>query len=177
MQIRSGSLLVAHPAHCDHEHQTHVVYITESNEESTIGVILNDLSGHDMCKFMQERGMSWYGDREVYIGGNYNPYALLMLHDSDWYSSNTMQINRDYSISSDNMMLEKMEMGNTPDWYKMFIGCTAWSASELEHELRSSKPRWLFIPKPSDELVQCNSNSMWNNAVAEYSQDVFSNYI
>ena len=176
MQIRSGSLLVSHPVHCEREHKKHVVYITESNDISTIGVTLNHLSSYDMREFMDQKGIEWHGDRSVHIGGVYNPHALIMLHDSYWYSSNTMQVNRDYSISSDATMLEKMEMGNTPDWYKMFIGCTAWSASELEYELRNRKPRWLFIPNPSDELVRSDDDEMWERAVDEYSQDIFNNY-
>ena len=177
MVIRDGSILVAHPVHCDRENSRAVVYITESNAISTVGVALNKLSSYDMREFMDQKGLEWHGDRSVHIGGVYNPHALIMLHDSYWYSSNTMQVTRNYSISSDKTMLEKMEMGNTPDWYKLFIGCTAWSANELEFELRNRKPRWLFIPNPSDELVQCNSNDMWARAVDEYSQVVFSNYI
>ena len=176
MQIRPGSLLIAHPVHSNTEHRKHLVYITESNSINTVGVILNKLSNYDMCEFMQQKGRSWYGDRAIHVGGIYNPHSLIMLHDNNWYSSHTMQVNSRYNVSSDVIMLEKMEMGNTPDWYKLFIGCTAWSASELEQELKSKKPEWLLIPNPTDELVQSDISYQWDHAVAEYSQDVFDAY-
>lgn len=177
MQIRPGSLLIAHPVHADRENNKHVVYITESTPVSTMGITLNNLSRYDLKQLMAQKGIEWYGDREVYIGGEYNPHALVMLHSNEWYSSNTMQVDQNLSVSSDGLMVEKMEMGNTPEWYRLFVGCKGWEPTELAHELKSSKPKWLLLAKPSQVLIELADANIWNNALAEYSQDVFSNYI
>ena len=177
MQIRSGSLLIAHPVHADKENVNHVVYITESTGASTMGLTLNHLSRYDLKELLAKKGIDWYGDREVYIGGEYNPHALVMLHSTEWYSSNTMQIDESLSISSDGLMIEKMEMGNTPDWYRLFIGYKGWDPAELAHELKCNNPKWLLLAKPSQVLIEFADRNVWHNAVAEYGQDVFSNYI
>jgi putative AlgH/UPF0301 family transcriptional regulator len=178
MQIRPGSILIAHPLHANTENSKTVVYITESTGASTMGIILNKLSRYDLKELMSKHGIDWYGDREVYIGGEYNSQSLVMLHSEEWYSSNTMQVDKNFSISSDDLMIEKMEMGNTPEWYQLFIGCKGWDPAELGHELKSKKPKWLLLANPSTQLINSFPTSkMWQTAVAEYSQDMFSDYI
>ena len=177
MQIRTGSLLIAHPVNAYKENNKRVVYITESHERSTIGLTLNNLSRHDLKEVFENKGIEWYGPREIYLGGEYNKHALLMLHSDEWYSSNTISVNNNLSLSSDGVMIEKMEMGNTPDWYRLFTGCKGWEPDELGHELKGRNPRWLLLPRPSIKLlVDTNHLHMWDRAVTECSQDLFNEY-
>lgn len=176
MQLRAGSILIAHPVHADREHTGHVVYITESTQRSTMGITLNYISDYDLIDLMHNRGIEWHGDRELYYGGEYNPQAMIMLHTDEWYSSNTMQVNDGFSISSDVVMLEKMSMGNTPDWYKLFVGCKGWEPQMLNHELKDSKPKWLLLNRPSRNIIESDSKRMWDLAVEECSQKTIDNY-
>lgn len=176
MQIRSGSLLIANPAYAHDEHVGHVVYVTESTRHSTMGLTLNSGDTYSMSELLSSKGIMWPWDTRVSIGGEYSPQSLIMLHSSDWYSTNTMPIDDDYSISSDGFMLEKMEAGNAPNWFRMFIGTSGWTPAELEQQLRSAKPKWLLLARPSYEVIHADPIKMWNLAVEELSQDVFNNY-
>ena len=177
MQIGSGSLLVAHPKYSDKEHSRHVVYITESTNYSTMGIVLNSSDSYYLSDLLEQKGIDWPFETLVNIGGDYSPTCMIMLHSGEWYSSNTMPITTDISISSDNVMLEKLEMGNIPEWYRLFLGTSGWTPQELEHQLKSDKPKWLLLSHPSQALIELADKNLWHNAVAEYSQDVFSNYI
>jgi putative AlgH/UPF0301 family transcriptional regulator len=73
-------------------------------------------------------------------------------------------------------MIEKMEMGNTPEWYRLFVGCKGWEPAELGRELKGKNPKWLLLAKPSQVLIELSDENLWDNAVAEYSQDVFDSY-
>jgi putative transcriptional regulator len=176
VQIRSGSLLIAHPVHADREKSKHVVYITESTGASTMGLVLNNLSTIDLKDAFERKGIEWYGDRELYTGGEYNPNALVMLHSDEWYSANTMQVDTSLAVSSDNLMVEKMAMGNTPDWYKLFVGCKGWEPLELQQELKGKRPKWLLHAYPSLDLITNADNRMWDLAIKECSQDLFNDY-
>ena len=176
MQIATGSLLIAHPIHAHKENRKHVVYITESTSVSTMGLTLNNLSTYNLQVLMDQKGIDWYGPREVYTGGEYNKHALIMLHSDEWYSSNTMDVNNNLALSSDGLMIEKMEMGNVPEWYKLFVGCKGWEPAELGHELKGKKPKWLLLAKPSQVLIELSDEKLWDNAVAECSQSVFDSY-
>ena len=177
MQVRAGSLLIAHPANAHPRRANQVTLITESNSYSTTGLILNLLSNLDLRKMLLEQDIDWYGDNRLYIGGDNNPNAMVMLHSDEWYSSNTMQIDRNLSMSSDRLMMEKLEMGNEPEWYKLFAGFEAWDSDDLEYQLKSNKPEWLLLSRPSQALIELADDHLWQTAVEEYSQDVFSNYI
>lgn len=177
MQIRAGSLLIAHPAHARAHRANSVVLITESNNYSTMGLTLNCVSEYNLSELMAQHHIDWHGDDRLYMGGTYNSTALVMLHSDEWYSTNTMSVDQRFSISSDELMMEKLDMGNTPDWYQMFIGCEAWDADDLAHQLKCSNPKWLLLSRPSQALIELADEHLWQSAVEEYSQDVFSNYI
>ena len=176
MQIRPGSLLIANPAWAYQEQQGNVVYITESTDASTMGLILNSADSYLMSDLLSQKGISWPWSTQIGIGGDYSPTCLIMLHSNDWYSSNTMPVDKQYSISSDGVMLEKLEDGNAPDWFKMFIGTSGWTPTELEQELRADKPKWLLLARPSIDLLDTSPDKLWDAAVNECSQDVFDTY-
>ena len=177
MQIRPGSLLIANPAYAHKEKLGKCVYITESTHYSTMGLILNNSSSYHMGDLLRQKGINWPHDTKVHIGGEYSPSCLIMLHSDNWYSSNTMPVDhKHFALSSDGFMLEKLEMGDTPDWYQMFLGTSGWEPQELEYELKGDKPKWLLLSNPSYETVTCEPLRIWNAAIKEFSQDVFNSY-
>lgn len=178
MQIRQGSLLIANPRYAPRERQGQVVYITESTDNSTMGLTLNHPNAYSLPELMSQRGITWPNPTDrVGVGGEYSPTALIMLHTNEWYSTNTMPVSTHLSISSDMFMLEKLEAGATPSWYRLFMGTSGWTPQELAQELRGKRPQWLLLPKPSLELLYSKPKYLWDGAVRELSQDVFSSYI
>ena len=176
MQIRAGSLLIAHPVHAGVDRSEKVVYITESNNYSTTGLTLNNLGTYDLREILARQNIDWYGDNRLYHGGDYNSSALVMLHTDEWYSSNTMHVADQLSISSDGLMMEKLEMGNLPMWYRLFVGIEAWDAQDLEHQVRRANPQWIVLSKPSQALIELSDERLWHTALEEYSQDVVNSY-
>jgi putative AlgH/UPF0301 family transcriptional regulator len=176
VQIRPGSLLIAHPTNSHPNRTNQVIYVTSSNEHDTNGLILNILSDVDLRMLLLDKGIDWQGDCNLYIGGDSCPNAIIMLHTDEWYSSNTVQIDNNWSMSSDGVMMEKLDMGNSPEWYRLFAGYETWDADDLEHQLRSSRPEWILLAKPSQALIELADNNLWQTAVTEYSQDVFDTY-
>lgn len=177
MQVRPGSLLIANPANATQSQIGHVVYVSESTDHSTMGIILNAKDAYSLSSLLSQKGIDWPEDTRVSIGGDYSPTCLIMLHTNEWYSTNTMPVDQHLSISSDHFMLEKIETGNTPDWYKLVMGTSGWTPQELEYELKGKKPKWSLLSRPSQKLIHSSPSQMWDMAVAELSQDVFSNYI
>ena len=99
-----------------------------------------------------------------------------MLHSDEWYSQNTVQVDGYLAMSSDGVMMEKLEMGDVPDWYRLFVGYEAWDPSDLEHQIKSSRPEWILLATPSQALLELADDNLWQTAVTEYSQDVFDSY-
>ena len=77
-------------------------------------------------KYWQIKTLTGMATTGYIIGGDNNESAMIMLHTDEWYSSNTIQINDHLSMSSDDLMMEKLEMGNVPEWYRLFLGFEGW---------------------------------------------------
>ena len=178
MQLPVGSLLVSHPKFAQHDVRGTVVYITESSARSTMGITLNrrphPLTMRDL---MKGQNTDWPWDQDVWQGGDLNPQALVMLHTNEWYSSNTMQAGAGIAMSSDYTMVDKLEMGNNPDWFRLFLGCHGWEPLDLARECRSQKPKWLVLDKPSWNTITSDPGKLWHVALTECSQKTFDNYI
>jgi len=174
--LRQGSVLVAHPRNHLREHPNSVVLVTESTPNSTMGLLLNKPSGATLQELMRQKNVDWPWPTPVYAGGDVNPTALVMLHTTEFSSSNTMYVGNNLAISSDNLMLEKLEMGAHPHWYRMFLGCMGWMPIDLAQEIKRSNAPWLMLDTPSLKLIQSAENKTWRRAIDECSQNTFADY-
>jgi putative AlgH/UPF0301 family transcriptional regulator len=171
VQIRAGSLLIAHPAYADKSIDKHVVLVTESTNRSTMGLTLNVPNPNNLIDIMQDQGVNWPLDDPLFTGGFYNTRSMIMLHSSEWISTSTMQVSDDWAISSDTLMIEKLGQYDIPRDYKMFIGCTGWRPRELVTDLDDFRPKWLVMDNPSKSIVMADPEDMWTLAIMECSQN------
>jgi len=174
MLIQTGNLLVSHPAHSDAES---VIIVTDSGREHTIGIELAVRSEITMAELMQQKSVEWPWHTPVYPGGESNRGALVMLHSLDWTSSNTNFISPELAISSDALMLEKLEMGNAPAWHRLFLGCTVFRTKDLREELARNRSRWLLLSTPSFATLERDSKNIWKSCLNELSSRATQQYL
>jgi putative AlgH/UPF0301 family transcriptional regulator len=162
----AGSILIAHPR-WNPSHS--VVLITESSSLMITGIQLNKPSHMSMQQLAQQHDIDWCEESTVFIGGDVSPGALIMLHSADWFSSNTLPVNSQYSISSDLFMLEKINMGNSPSYWRAHLGCSAWDTDDLVQNLTLNHSQWLLLPTAEPELVFADPCKQYNLALAAHS--------
>lgn len=161
--IKPGQILIAHPElKCNFFAGT-VVLITERSAKGWVGISLNKPSTISMRSIADEKGWSWPYDDKVYRGGPINPSALIMLHSSDWWSSNTLTISDTVSLSSDNFMTEKMVMGNAPRQWRMAHGLAGWFPGQLEQEIKRND--WLTAWPTEEILFEYTSEEQWRRSI------------
>lgn len=166
VKIAAGDLLIAHP----HWNPTRsVVLITEANRNLITGLVLNNPSPMKMPGLVAQYDLEWYEDPSVYTGGDVSPGALILLHDSNWYSTNTLPVRSDLAISSDQFMLEKFSMGNTPQQWRVLLGCTVWDKDDLVHNLSLKKSQWLLLPNADSHLIFADPESQYRTALSAHS--------
>jgi putative AlgH/UPF0301 family transcriptional regulator len=167
-RVVPGTLVVSHPHWNDGDEQ--VIIITESNQDVVAGLRLNHEYDRDLATLLETKNMLWQGNEKVYSGGAQSPGSLIMLHDTDWFSSNTMQINSEVAMSSDMFMLEKFSTGNLPLYYRMILGITAWEANDFVIETMGRRPKWLMLPEPDPEIVFASSRHQYERVLEEHSK-------
>lgn len=176
MQSYQGKLLVAHPNLNDGLFARSVIYLYQHDPRGALGLILNKPTPWKLSNFLFEKGFEYLGSEIFYKGGPVNEKAIVLLHDNNWYSSNTMQVGNNLAISSDLVMLEKLATGNFPNKWRIFSGISSWGPGQLEMEIGSSNG-WQ-IAAPNDTIVfDQDGERQWNKAVQLCSQQLIDQYI
>lgn len=171
---RKGQILVAHPNLRDRMFTRSVVLIVEDSESGTIGLVVNKPSDFPVNKFFALKGHETnYSPKDmVRCAGPVNPQAITMIHDDDWYSSNTYVLQRGLAVSSDEFMLEKMMTGNEPRYWRMYTGMAGWAPGQLDAEINGTFPYqsyngWLTYPGDRATIFRYDEEQQWEKALEQ----------
>jgi len=179
-----GKVLVAHPNLGPNEtfHRT-VIYIYQHDATAgTVGVITNKKSRFSVSDLAADKDIT-FGDTSkfVYHGGPVNQQALVLLHTNDWSSKNTAPAGRQLSVSSDEFMIEKLNNGEQPTYWRMFGGMAAWGPGQLEAELNGEYPfraenSWLIAQAPDQLLFGTDGDKQWQKCFELSSAQMFAKF-
>lgn len=175
--ITPGSILVADPTRAHPFDENAVVLVTEVTPQKVAGLRLNLVDDRPFEEIVRPQFIEYFPVKQMFLGGPVNPGALVMFHSNEWFSKNTMPLNEMWSISSDEFMLEKIGTGNTPSYFKMCMGFTVLSSKQVQQSLYSKQPAWLVIKNPSEIILTCDHNEMYDYAIQELSTRTMSCYL
>lgn len=175
-----GTVLVAHPLLNSNFFTESVILIVELHKKTYKGLVVNKQTPYQVKEAIEECKQAYSGHSFLFGGGPINPSSLIMLHSNEWFSSNTMAVNQELSISSDSSMVDKLSIDNLPMNYKVIAGICQWSDAQLRRELSSTNqkhPKWLLLENYNSELLfDPDIDSIWNTAIDYYSHAVFDQY-
>jgi putative transcriptional regulator len=137
--IESGMLLVAPPTMPDHRFSKTVIMITQHGVSGTQGLCINRDLGRGVNSLIKPLGHQLSQDQPIYWGGPVAATTLWMLHGSDWYCENTLEISPDWCVSSSLHMFDEI-CSNGPEHARFCLGLTAWAPGQLEAEIRGQAP-------------------------------------
>ena len=159
-----GKCLVAAPALKGGMFERAVIYVYEQTSKGVAGLIINHKSNYTTEDLAASKGYAGGINIDtIYTGGPVNKNAVVMLHTTGWYSSNTMQVNRDCAVSSDDVMIHKYLQGNTPDHYRFCAGASVWAPAQLINEFAQNK--WLSTELTVDQLFGYSGLTQWDMAL------------
>ena len=160
-----GKLLVAHPSVADWFARTVIFVYQDDTNQGTMGLVLNKPTRIKVSDIIIEKGYNYAGTEHVYKGGPVNENAVFLLHEDNWYASNTFQIgNSGLAITSDAVMMEKLSMGNYPLGWRMCTGCAGWHPGQLQQEMNSLHG-WLTCDANSSIVFDQDGERQWNKAL------------
>jgi putative transcriptional regulator len=184
MTITPGTLLIAPPSVKHHLWEHSTVLITDIERTGGItGVILNKCSQMTIAEF----GSRLNADLEhvpglLHIGGPDRQTSFTLLHSNDWKSKNTFQINEYFSISSDDDILSRFEVGDEPDQWRMFLGMCTWQPGDLESQMNGSKTStssisWCRSSCDPDLAFDTDLDDVWDIALERCSLEFAQNFM
>lgn len=172
-----GKCLIARPSIIDPFFKRSVVYIYEQNINGVAGLVVNKRNSTlTTTEVLLNRGFTPIDPPEkIYQGGPVNETAVIMLHTSEWSSSNTLQVDENLSVSSDDLMFFKMTNNDVPKGYKFCCGVAAWHPRQIVAEIKAN--HWLISKLTPHQILDVDGRQLWDEAIETNAKDTIDRYI
>ncbi len=173
MDSLTDHFLIAMPAMGDPNFNQTVTLIFEHDESKAMGLVINrptELTTRSVFgQLALEINDSRLGDQAVLQGGPVRPEWGFVLHLEGEYNS-TIQTPAGIRVSTSQDILAAMAAGEGPYPVALALGCAAWGAGQLEHELVANA--WLSAPATPEVLFETPFEQRWSAAAGLLGVDI-----
>lgn len=143
--------LIAMPSMLDPVFGGAVVYLCEHNDEGALGVIINKATDMTMDVLFERIDLSLEIDagrvpldkKPVMFGGPVQVERGFVLHAPHGSFSSMMKVTDDIALTTSKDVLEAVATGTGPRRLLVSLGCSGWSAGQLEEEI--ARNGWLTV--------------------------------
>lgn len=147
----ANHFLIAMPSMLDPMFGGAVVYICEHNAEGALGVIINKATDMTLDVLFEriELKLEIAPDRPainsqpVMFGGPVQIERGFVLHAPHGHYSSSMPVTDEVALTTSKDVLEAVAAGDGPRRLLVSLGCSGWSAGQLEDEI--TKNGWLTV--------------------------------
>lgn len=147
----SDHFLIAMPSMLDPMFGGTVVYLCEHNREGALGMIVNkptDIMLDELLEridLVPDAGADWtfIGSRQVMFGGPVQAERGFVLHAIPGDFSSTLEVSGQVALTNSRDILEAVAKGKGPERLLVTLGCSSWSAGQLEQEITNNG--WLTV--------------------------------
>jgi putative transcriptional regulator len=151
----TNHFLIAMPSMLDPIFGGTVVYMCEHNQNGALGVVINKPTDMTMNVLFDRinlkleiipdtpEAMPEMYRRPVMFGGPVQVERGFVLHSTTDKFSSTLQVTDDIALTTSKDVLEAVAHGDGPDQVLVSLGCSGWSAGQLEEEI--GRNGWLTV--------------------------------
>jgi len=161
----NGVFLVAKPELADPNFAKTVVLVTQTEDYSTVGVIINRPTVLKLADFVADPKLDTgkYRDR-LYLGGPVMRNALIAVFQSDSRpEAPAFHVLRKLYITMhpDNMLVL---LSSEDRRYRLYAGFSGWAPRQLESEF--NREGWYVLPADEEVLFRKDTTGVWEEMVA-----------
>ncbi|MBC7803535.1 MAG: YqgE/AlgH family protein [Candidatus Parcubacteria bacterium] len=159
----NGLFLVAKPSLGDPNFAKTVVLVTQTEDASTVGVIINRPTALGLAQFVpQDVPAQNYRD-QIYFGGPVMRQSILALYRSGTAPEKpAFHVLRGVYLSMHPDNLRKLlEVGK--DQYRLYAGFSGWAPRQLESEFM--RDGWFVLPADEATVFRKNTEGLWEELV------------
>jgi putative transcriptional regulator len=144
----TNQFLIAMPGMLDDNFAGSVVYLCEHTDRGALGLVINKPIDIKLKNLFEKVELTLdqadLAEQPVFYGGPVQTERGFVLHDSaDEPYSSTMTIPGGLEMTTSKDVLEAMSAGGGPRRVLITLGCSGWSAGQLEDEL--GRNGWLTV--------------------------------
>ncbi len=155
----NGLFLVAKPALTDPNFEKTVVLVTQTEDASTVGVIINRPSTLGLSQFLsQEFETRNYRD-PIYLGGPVMRQAIVAVYRTETVPAAAafhVLKNIYLTMHADNL---KLMLATPGAKYRLYAGFSGWAPRQLESEF--TRDGWYVLPADEAMLFRKSAEGLW----------------
>ena len=102
--LAQGDVIVAPPTMRDPRFRRSALLITYHDLDGSLGLCVNQPTSHTLDKISSEVGLDVKLNFPLYWGGPVSPGTIWMLHSPEWQLGNTISINDQWNLTSNEQM-------------------------------------------------------------------------
>lgn len=146
-----------------------VVYVEHHNGDGAHGWIINKQLTNDNIVQRLRRGMRLQVDVPLYYGGPVDANNAVVLHSADLKLPATKQLNDNLSLTRDKSIVNIMNIGQFPEYWRIAVGKCSWGAGQLESEILGSRTNgvssWTTLNYSTDLMWNTLPSKQWERAI------------
>jgi putative transcriptional regulator len=160
-----GNILISEPFLGDTYFRRSVVYLTENNEEGSLGFVLNKPVGISINEIVDDFPES---DFTISIGGPVSNNTVHYIHTLGARVPDSVLVADGIFWGGDfNLIKELIAEGSVkPHELRFFLGYAGWSPNQLEGEMQEHA--WLVGRIPPRMVMQAVDPKFWKTTLARY---------
>lgn len=147
-----NQFLIAMPQLQDSYFAHTVIYIWRHSAEGTLGLVVNLPIKMQMDEVFEQLGVAYLkndsASQIVLSGGPVETEKGFILHDAPPRWPSSIAITDQLTITTSRDILADIAKGEGPAHFLLALGCSGWSAGQLEQEIRDNA--WFTCPASND---------------------------
>lgn len=164
LKPKKGRLLIAEPSILnDSSFNRSIILLTEHNQNSTIGFILNKPLSFTVNDLIPEIKCSF----QVYQGGPVEQDNLYFVHKVPELIPDSIEVDKGIfwggNFDSLKELLNKQEIKSSD--IRFFLGYSGWDAHQLEDELKTDS--WFVSENDYPNIFNTDNTTIWKNKLLE----------
>ena len=156
--IKKGNLLLAKPMTAGDSFSRSVVFLTEHNEEGSIGFILN----HPVRLWLNDLFSEIEHQISIYNGGPVGVNNLYFIHKKPELIKGSHKVLENIYWGGDFQQVKSyLDKGClSSKEIRFFIGYSGWGSRQLESELANNS--WIMLDENQFDLFEDHNESLWS---------------
>jgi putative transcriptional regulator len=159
----NGLFLIAKPTLVDPNFAKTVVLVTQTEDASTVGVIINRPSPLELSQFLSQEFQTRNYRDPIYIGGPIMRQAIIAVYRSETVPAAAafhVLKNIYLTMHPDNI---KLLLAAPEAQYRLYAGFSGWAPRQLESEFM--RDGWYVLPADEAMLFRKNAEGLWEELV------------
>lgn len=155
----NGLFLIAKPTLIDPNFTRTVVLVTQTEDASTVGVIINRPSPLRLSQFLSDEFPTRNYRDQIYIGGPVMSQAIVaLLRSESAPAAAAFHVLKGVYLTMHADNLQKL-LADTKSQYRLYAGFSGWAPRQLESEFM--RDGWYILPADDKTVFRKSTEGLW----------------